>query len=60
MISTHATVAPSNAPATMKPVGATVPLKARKAIDSNAIHTRQAATSRISIFEGNNEVIKNH
>ena len=57
--STQATAAPTNDPATIKPVEAAVPLMARKAIDNTTIHTRQAAKRRISIFGGINEEIKN-
>ena len=60
MTKTQATTAQTNAPATMNPVDAAVPLNAMNANESSPTHTRHAATSSISTLKGIYEVIKDH
>ncbi len=58
--STHAATAQSKAPATIQPAVYANQLIITLANDSSPTHARHAAISRISTFDGRNNLLKEH
>ncbi len=56
----HTAKAKTNAPAKIQPAERAMPLMAMNASERSPIQTRQAAATRMKIFDGRYEVLKNH